>query len=602
MWPASLRWAAIAFLVSVALLPGPARAQFPCALPGPVNHYVSVNSDGSFTPSELDVCEGDSVTWTLGEPGRDSVVEVPSDSIDRCAVPLSFEAGLDRISGPMPEAASGIFALGPQEEGLEQHAGSCPRGTTEMARDGTDVLCRSSERFSAMRETLTDDGIDGIYIRIPWSSIHVAPGTADASFDFTALDREIDRAVRQGKLYSLVFKAGKDGIPDWIFTTHPDGSTRPYEPWRVPRIAMQADYRGDTCGSFFDIAYPGDVNYERHYLDLLFKVSEHLKARLDRYRALAYVKLSGANNFSSEGGLPKTCLPQCPVCARQVWSRHRYDPGEIVRFHQVVADAIAGYFPGKSMNYQLLQAGYPRVGAGGAYKDAEGNWRIGQEVDAPGNTEQTESILEHGRLEHGRRFTVSHNGLGVLPHPLTLSDLADASQPRPSARTAATPTLPADYCDDPDPDTIKMLAQGCPNAWVMHEASLGQVTGFQTNNARSSNPNAISTPAQLENALQNQLDNSLGIYTEIYEEVAWKVRRQGGVLDPEASVRTLADWAGEWHQRRRTLYADLPDPKPDTHVYEFDDDAGGAGTVTRKYRHGHRCATGGLGTIVVHDR
>ena len=48
--------------------------------------------------------------------------------------------------------------------------------------------------------------------------MQIGPGTADASFDFTILDREVGKAVKNGKLYSLAIKAGDDGTPAWLFT------------------------------------------------------------------------------------------------------------------------------------------------------------------------------------------------------------------------------------------------------------------------------------------------------------------------------------------------------------------------------------------------
>ncbi len=100
---------------------------------------------------------------------------------------------------------------------------------------------------------------------------------------------------------------------------------------------------------------------------------------------------------------------------------------------------------------------------------------------------------------------------------------------------------------------------------MLEAGQAGQVTGFQTNN-----PSGVSNPIELESTLQNAWDNSDAIFVEIYEQKLWEAETAGPVLNPNASGRTIRDWANLFHQRRRTDWAQkLGDPFPLTHRHTF---------------------------------
>ena len=61
---------------------------------------------------------------------------------------------------------------------------------------------------------MDNPGLAGVFLRFEWDEIETAPGV----YDWSVLDTEVDRVVKAGKLYSLAFKAGKAGTPDWLFT------------------------------------------------------------------------------------------------------------------------------------------------------------------------------------------------------------------------------------------------------------------------------------------------------------------------------------------------------------------------------------------------
>src|SRR5207248_2043945 len=204
---------------------------------------------------------------------------------------------------------------------------TCPAGTMAVLRgDNGRALCSGNGDYQAtLPSTWQSDQITGVFIRLLWRDINPKPGV----YDFTVLQREIEQAVKYGKLYSIGIKAGSQGTPDWIFSTNPDGSARAGGGGGVPRLHFQDTGDGDsgTCGSRMDLGNPTRASYRQLYNAMLTEVAKFLKSRADWYRALAYLKISGANLFSHENRLPNGCMTigqtRCP-CSPQIFSADGY--------------------------------------------------------------------------------------------------------------------------------------------------------------------------------------------------------------------------------------------------------------------------------------
>src|SRR6185436_11293517 len=140
------------------------------------------------------------------------------------------------------------------------------------------------------------------------------------------------QAMAGGKLYSLVFTAGRNGTPAWIFDVG-----------GVPRVSLQdkADDDQPGCGQTMDLGPPHDAMYQQHYFDLLTAVAAHLKQRADWYRALAYIKPSGANLESAENRLPNRCEPTCAYCNTMIWANAGYRPSLLYDFYNQQFDLMA---------------------------------------------------------------------------------------------------------------------------------------------------------------------------------------------------------------------------------------------------------------------
>lgn len=525
-------------------------------------HVVTVNPDGTFTPTWTYVDDGDTVVWLFTER-TDTIVPVdPAVPFpDLCTAYLPYDgADPNDFTGPMPRAASGIFTLSPLDEGyVVETAGdpnaSCPE-VSAPAAGGGQFLCPTGNRQETMDVTWQSPNVTGVFIRLLWNEVHLGPG----SFDWTVMDREIQKAVDNGKLYSLSFKAGVNGTPDWIFDPAVTGAGK-----EVPELRFHDRANANANCFWLSLGSPAEDNYREHYFELLTEAARRIKARNAWYRALAYFKPSGANLKSHENRLPKNCLA-CSVCNPELWAgAGNYTPSELYEFYQEQAELLRDEMPEKDLSYMLIHAGFPIVNDQGEWDDEMGTPTANP---LPTGTEQTETILENGRTEHELAWAVQHNGLGPKPVP--------PDDPCPNEGVHPIVVDPA----------FSYVGSGCPNKWVLLESTEGQPTGYQTNN-----PSGVPDSIALEATLQNAWDNSDGVFVEIYESRFWEPEVSGGVLDPAASGRTLGEWAEELHDRRRSdpnLTA-LGEPLPLFHAHTFTRTQAGSGYQSFYYVHGSRC-------------
>jgi len=365
-----------------------------------------------------------------------------------------------------------------------------------------------------MPSTWQSKSINGVYIRLSWSEVNPAPGV----FDFSTLDREMNQAVAHGKRFAFSFQAGKRGTPAWIF----DHGVQPL------RLRDAGSSRPNSCGAWMLLGSPIDERYQAHYFALLSAAAKHIRSRSDWFRALAYVKPSGANLYTHENRLPKRCNTDAGcVCNTEILAKAGYTPKGLFRFYRKQLDLLAAAFPSKPLVYALIQEGFPKINDRGGYLLGDGSSSDGHAL--PGPFAQTQAILDLGQSLLGRRFVVQHNGL----------------RPAPTAGT----------CPNQDMHPVPMKrhrwygrpGSGCPNRWVLREGAQGQLTAFQTVNAR----NGVDDPTSLEAALQNVWSNSDANFLEIYEERLWEAERHdNGVLDKSASGRTLAEWKHQLELRQ----------------------------------------------------
>ncbi len=524
--------------------------------PAPKTYNVTVNTDGSFSPSKLTINDGDTINWTLPS-ALDSVLASDSNvGVNSCLVPRPVSANPDlNLMSPTPEINSGIYSLGPNDasftvEVLDAH-GLCANHQPPHKQDGNLGLCRDENILQqTMESTWADPAVSGVYVRLQWDQLQTKAGDADANFDFSVLDAELDQAVKHGKKIAFSIQAGNDGTPDWLFT---DGGVKGYEFQDLGSDDFKAQ---DSCGQLMTLGNPTDEAYQDAYFTVIRKIAEHVKTRSDWYNAIAYYKISGANLFTHENRLPSRCTPGC-ICNTQVWSQAGYTPDGLYNFYTDQMAVVQEEFPGLPMNYALIQEGFPLVANDGSYLKSNG---LSSGTELPGSNDQTQEILDLGAANYGNLFVVQHSGLGPDTYVT------------PGTDCTALPH-PAD----------------CPNRLVLLAGEAGQPTAFQTNNGK-----VILGADELQSTLQNLRDNSDATYLEIYEDNLWEVQRENGVLVPNAQdkTNTLQEWTDLMIDRRDDLdYGFGPSFNP---VYKFTLNRVGALTKDIYVYNPYRCDDGGV--------
>ena len=180
----------------------------------PQTHTVLVNADGSFEPKWTYIHDGDMVKWQFS--ARTDAI-IPVNPIDSLTVSCSAYKPYDptdpnELTEPMPRAASGISTLGADGPGfvietLGARGASC-NYYQALDKVGNQYLCNTGEPYATMDWTWQNPNLTGVFIRLRWDEVNPGPG----GYDWTAMDREIEKAIRNGKLYSLSFKAGSNII------------------------------------------------------------------------------------------------------------------------------------------------------------------------------------------------------------------------------------------------------------------------------------------------------------------------------------------------------------------------------------------------------
>jgi hypothetical protein len=593
----------------------------------PPLHIVTVDTDGNFSPRALTINSGDMVLWEfdIATHYTDSIIpiEVTPARPERpgpgsIEPPVNIPAGLpvcpakpfdpddpNEFTGPLPRAPSGIFILNPDEEPY------------------------------TINPDLWAEDFTGIFIRLRWNDVNPAPG----QFDWSVLDDQMEKAVRHGKMFSLVFKAGKDGIPDWIFE----------EPITIPEISAElpglpaglpgrsggarellvrqlflrdtgADPAPGSCGSRMRLGSPADLAYRIRYFQLLRAAAAHIKSRNIWYRSLAHIKLSGANLHSAENRLPKRCwsptgsgqtadecdcvargagdplqLDSC-ICNPQVWATEGgYTPGGLYEFYRQQADLLAEEFPDKDMSFMLIQDGWPEVNDDGEYVDqdlvnAQGEYVGGlppAQNAVPSSVNQLNALLDQGAANHGARFLVQHNGL--RPEPQYEGEA-------PCTQSGRHPTYGPFDTRGPCPNRHALLA-GERN---------GSITGFQTVNkffepsggpladTEVRPPLSVRTVAQSDHqrlldsmgwTFWNAYYNTDAVFIEIYEYMLAEL------LGEEPGGMTFREWAEVFHNRRRQAQFTnvVADPFPLIHGHIFQHTGEAGEDQVLKYTHGLRC-------------
>ena len=517
----------------------------------------TVDAAGNISPQVDYVHSGQRAVWTFATASPANAL-VRQTWINPSHVAAPYDPSyVNELMTPLPIGMSGIFVISENQSGFVEQTTACVAPYEEKATRTVDsvdwYLCSNPNPSAAeyqrtMDSTWANPAVTGVFIRLKWSDLQTGPTT----YSDTILLREVDKAVANGKLYSIGIKSGaeNDATPTWLFDPAPAGAG-------LTPVRLDWNEQSTSCGTTpHDYGDPTDSAYRELYLDMLSHVASVLKQNSARWRSLAYVKLSGANSRSAENRLPNGCKagPGC-ICNNQRWAEAGYTPTGLNTFYREQMYRIAREFPGKSMSYSLIQDGFPRVNDEGCYLN-ETNTKICPGVNGPmvGPFSQTQAIIDHARSVYGDDVAIAHLGLGPKP---------DFSDPVYAVGTGCPlPLLASDGSSAYGPNGV---GSGCPNKWATDVGAVGGLTHFQTSHAPE-----VETPAQLASALDNMWSNSNSAMLEIYEAHAWKAH--DAILDPtlpRAQQRTLAQWNQRLHERRRNNFSALGDPAPTRISFTF---------------------------------
>jgi hypothetical protein len=196
-----------------------------------------MNADGTFGSVEvlnplehtLIINDGDSIEWT-GLGTTDSIVQIagpPAAGADLCAdvgVRRAYNVNApyapNEFTGPIRPAASGIFPLAPNTCGLyeiDKSQTACAPGDAELPHGSGDCellvsscyklcerrSCAPEDKYTVMPETWANPDVTGVFLRLDWSDLNPGPEVTADGFDWSFLDREMDQAVRHGKVFTI---------------------------------------------------------------------------------------------------------------------------------------------------------------------------------------------------------------------------------------------------------------------------------------------------------------------------------------------------------------------------------------------------------------
>lgn len=606
-----------------------------CSRPRPAV-TVTVNADGTFSPNPVNIQVGQKIQW-VNLAKTDSIVQIGDISqfpnSDPCGIndndlDHAFAAtDPNEFTGPTRKAVSGIFALGPNEPGLVQNLATeiCACERLDEPCDPLEVNSQDGNSYKlcpgegailgTLDATWTNPDLIGVIIRINWSDIQI-DNQGEIEFHWDDLDREMNKAVTNGKLFTLDVRAGKDGTPTWIFNNYAGlAGPGPVTPLILKDWASEGSPPRNNCGFDFALGSPMATNYRDLYVAMINAMAAHVASDSRWFQALAHMKISGANLLSSEARLPKRCYDGEPdgvldtigqddcLCNSKIWADANYTPDGLYEYYRVVSNALYNaFYQRKSMGLQLIQAGFPRVESmtnfeGDSLQDQQGNNLLeppGVASDDLAGTIQTETILQEGRAGRfidpfgalidfaaGKLFVAQHSGLTRLPD----DDDPNASCSQhvavdPLTQKALFPIVPGTNGD---------RGPGCPNKWAVEEGTLfAQIMGFQTRNPSELDSVPGPQAPGIESALWNLTINSNGVFIELYEQPLWEIyhslgtgvsaamldpSRTGLVNNPAPYSKNLFTWAEELHARRKALVdptnPHLHDPFPTFYQHVF---------------------------------
>ena len=233
-------------------------------------------------------------------------------------------------------------------------------------------------------------GVDGLLLKFGWRQFHPQQN----EWDWTLLDKMLDKAVEKNKQISLGVAAGKF-TPSWVYEK---GASK------LHVDAVHAQGRGE-CFSF-DFPAPWDEVFLKSWESFLQALAKHIRTNTLWAQKIALIKLTGINMDTVETRQPmqtlqslKTNSKGCPVTdTNAMWSQSGYRPSKVISAWQRILLAFKESFPDNSLSFSIIVGNqdFPSINEEG-------------DMGKPQNLTETLLVQSHRIL--GSQLIVQHNSL-----------------------------------------------------------------------------------------------------------------------------------------------------------------------------------------------
>jgi hypothetical protein len=199
---------------------------------------------------------------------------------------------------------------------------------------------------------LENPSIDGIYLRVRWSTIESSKGI----YDWSLIDSEIDRAIKYGKKVQIALMAGAY-TPSWV------------EQKGVPFLDFKIiPHAGEGYAHWTHLPIVWDSKFVQYYIKLIKVFAAHLKADSIKYNAVSLIKFSGINQETAETRLPyqdPTYINGTDTASNcvQIWQANGYTQQKIVDAWDKIAGVFNSQFPDKALGMAIIPdpRGFPSI-------------------------------------------------------------------------------------------------------------------------------------------------------------------------------------------------------------------------------------------------
>ncbi|MEW5250337.1 hypothetical protein [Microbulbifer discodermiae] len=273
----------------------------------------------------------------------------------------------------------------------------------------TPDMSPSNPRYTELEDSITNSGIDGVFLVEEWDQVEPMPNT----FDWSNLDHWLTLSIQHDKKLSIGVVGGRDA-PSWL--------AQP--PYNVPTVSLGWDKDGKVGGDceYKEFPVPWNAYYKSRYLNMMTSLRSYLQgftvpgysgSALSR---LEIVKVAGINVSTTELKLPVSnsvndtyCLPASGIDNTTAWKNAGYQPIKILSAWGTIAAGLASTYSAKHLAVSIITGykAFPKL-------NNQGNPIVGPNASTGDFLDPlTEDILAAGTSTYAGRFHAAWDGLGT---------------------------------------------------------------------------------------------------------------------------------------------------------------------------------------------